>query len=124
MNTEKVDNYIQIGLLIIAFASVFSPVIVTIINSIHDTHLKKLENINKVKQEVLSEFSKNVTSLFGSQYYETEFYQSLNKVYIYFNVDEKLINKLITDASKMNNVEFNKLVNQVIRDLSKQLKYK
>jgi len=124
LNTEKVDNYIQIGLLIIAFASVFSPVIVTIINSIHDTHLKKLENINKVKQEVLSEFSKNVTSLFGSQYYETEFYQSLNKVYIYFNVDEKLINKLITDASKMNNVEFNKLVNQVIRDLSKQLKYK
>ena len=94
MNTDKIDNYIQICLLIIAFASVFSPVIVTIINSIHDTHVRKLENINKAKQDVLSEFSKNVTSLFGSQYFEAEFYQSLNKLYIYFNVDEKLINKL------------------------------
>lgn len=124
MNTDKIDNYIQIGLLIIAFASVFSPVIVTIINSIHDTHVRKLENINKVKQDVLSEFSKNVTSLFGSQYFEAEFYQSLNKLYIYFNVDEKLINKLLTDHKGMNNIEFNKLVSQIISDLSKQLKYK
>lgn len=124
MNTDKIDNYIQIGLLIIAFASVFSPVIVTIINSIHDTHVRKLENINKAKQDVLSEFSKNVTSLFGSQYFEAEFYQSLNKLYIYFNVDEKLINKLLTEHKGMNNIEFNKLVSQIIYDLSKQLKYK
>ena len=124
MNTDKIDNYIQIGLLIIAFASVFSPVIVTIINSIHDTHIRKLENINRAKQDVLSEFSKNVTSLFGSQYFEAEFYQSLNKLYIYFNVDEKLINKLLTEHKGMNNIEFNKLVSQIIYDLSKQLKYK
>ena len=124
MNTDKIDNYIQIGLLIIAFASVFSPVIVTIINSIHDTHVRKLENIDKAKQDVLSEFSKNVTSLFGSQYFEAEFYQSLNKLYIYFNVDEKLINKLLTEHKGMNNIEFNKLVSQIIYDLSKQLKYK
>lgn len=124
MNTDKIDNYIQIGLLIIAFASVFSPVIVNIINSIHDTHVRKLENINKAKQDVLSEFSKNVTILFGSQYFETEFYQSLNKLYIYFNVDEKLINKLLTEHKGMNNIEFNKLVSQIIYDLSKQLKYK
>ena len=40
------------------------------------------------------------------------------------NSDEKLINKLLTEHKGMNNIEFNKLVSQIIYDLSKQLKYK
>lgn len=123
MDSSKIDNYIQFGLLIITLVSIFSPIIVTVLNNRYNYKIKKLETVCKIKQEVLSKFSKNVILMFGSNYLEQDFYESLNMLYIYFEVDDSLIAKIIANDYK-DILEFQKDITKLMKALSKQLKYK
>lgn len=123
MNNDVIANYIQIGLLIITFASVFSPVIVTILNNLHDTKIRKLELNSKTKQDVLNQFSKSVIKEFNSNFINHDFRNALNMLYVYFDVDDKLIEN-ITSGKHKNVNEFQNDVTKLMKKLSKQIEYK
>ena len=120
MPSDVIDNYIQLGLLVIAVASVFSPVIVTILNNHHNYKVKKLDSINTTKQEVLANFCKTIMKMFNSQYLHRDFYENLNLLYIYFNVDETLVNRIITEDYKDIH-QYQKDVTKLMKSLSKQV---
>ena len=118
-----IDNYIQIGLLIITITSVFSPVIVTLLNNIHDTKIKKLELNSAIKKEVLSEFALHVSRQFNSEFVNEHFRKSLNLLYVYFDVDDDLINQLLENKFSHIN-QFQSVVTSLMKKLSKQIKDK
>ena len=108
---------------IIAVASFMSPVIVTLLNNRHDYKLRKLEVDSKIKQEVLSKFALTVTKNFKDNFVHDDFQESLNLLYVYFDIDDKLIDNII--VKKHNNLnDFQKDVNILMRNLSKQIKTK
>lgn len=120
MSNDAINNYIQLGLLVISVASIISPVIVTLINNRHNYKVKKLESINNVKQQVLANFSKTIMKMYNSQYEHRDFHESLNLLYVYFTVDDVLINKILT--SKYANIyDFQKDVSKLMKSLSKQI---
>lgn len=123
MKDLTIDNYIQIGLLIITITSVFSPVIVTLLNNIHDTKIKKLELNSAVKKEVLSEFALHVSRQFNSEFVNEHFRKSLNLLYVYFDVDDDLINQLLENKFSHIN-QFQSVVTSLMKKLSKQIKDK
>lgn len=108
---------------IIAAASFLSPVIVTLINNHHDYKIKKLEFDSKIKQEVLSKFALTVTKEFGSPFVHNDFQESLNLLYVYFDVDDKLINNILYKEHDNIN-DFQKDVTKFMKYLSKQIKSK
>lgn len=123
MSDTEFANYINLGLLIITFTSTFAPVIVTIINNIHDTNVKRLESNNKFKHEVLSNFSLSVTKIFSNHFVNQDFHRDLNLLYIYFNVDNNLINRIMTHEYK-DIYDFQNDVTKLMIKLSKQIKCK
>lgn len=123
MSDAEFANYINLGLLIITFTSTFAPVIVTIINNIHDTNVKRLESNNKFKHEILSNFSLSVTKNFSNHFVNNDFHRDLNLLYIYFNVDNNLINRIITHKYK-DIYDFQNDVTKLMIKLSKQIKCK
>lgn len=108
---------------IIAVASFMSPVIVTLLNNRHNYKVKKLEIDSKVKQDVLSQFSLTVTKEFKNKLVHDDFQQSLNLLYVYFDVDDDLINK-ITTTNYQDLHQFQKDVTKLMISLSKQIKSK
>ena len=123
MNNEIIANYIQIGLLIITFASIISPVFVTLLNNIHDGRIRKIDINNKIKQNILKEFAENINYLNGYTNIGLDYYRSLNLLNIYFDVDNELIEHISSTQYK-NNVDFQKDVTKLMKKLSKQIKYK
>ncbi len=123
MSDTEFANYINLGLLIITFTSTFAPVIVTIINNIHDTNVKRLESNNKFKHEILSNFSLSVTKNFSNHFVNNDFHRDLNLLYIYFNVDNNLINRIMTHKYK-DIYDFQNDVTKLMIKLSKQIKCK
>ena len=108
---------------VIAAASIFSPVIVTLLNNHHDYKVKKLENNSKIQQEILSNFTKYVEYLHGFTHISEATYQYANLLYIYFDVNDELMDKLF-NTKFPNHEEFRKAVMELIKDLSKQIKSK
>ena len=124
MNNLTIDNYIQIGLLIITIVSVLSPTIATIINSIHDTNIKKLEINSKIKQEILNSFAEKINYLNGYSSIALEFYKYLNLLNIYFDdVDNEFI-EYIAKTQYKGDIAFQRDVNKLMQTLAKQVKYK
>lgn len=118
----NVSDYIQIGLLIIAFTTTLAPVIVTILSNIHNSRIRKLEIISEVQQKLLSEFSKQSTRHLNENYFVKEFYDSVNLLYAYFEVNDELLNNVIN--SKGNVKTFQIAMSIFMKDLSKQIKCK
>ena len=116
-----IDNYIQIGLLIITLVSVVSPTIATILNNIHDTKIKKLQKDIDIKQEILREFSQNIVYLHGYETAGTEFYKYLNLLNIYFDVDNELLDHIM-NTNYSSQKEFQKDVTKFIKKISIQVK--
>ena len=56
MTDISLNDYIQIGLLIIAIISILSPIIVSIINNIYNYNVKKLDMYELQKREILQNF--------------------------------------------------------------------
>ena len=108
---------------IIALTSLASPIITTIINNKHNLKLKKLEYNSSIKQEILKNFASSINSLFCEQYFDSEFHKDLNLLYIYFDVDETLLNKII-NTTYTNSKDFQKDVSELMKSLSKQIKSK
>lgn len=108
---------------IIALTSLASPIITTIINNKHDLEIKKLEHNSNIKQEVLKNFALSINSLFNEQYFDAEFHKDLNLLYIYFDVDETLLNAIIVTKYTDWRV-FQKDVALLMKSLSKQIKSK
>lgn len=120
MENVNLNNYIQIGLLIITFVSLLSPVFVALINNHHNYKIKKLEISSSTKQEVLKQFALSVNLEFVTKSYKASFRQDLNLLYVYFDVNDKLVNKLLnTDYENVN--DFQNDVIKLMKDLSKQL---
>ena len=122
MNNFNISDYIQIGLLIIAFTTTFVPAIITVINNIHNSRMRKLEIISEIQQNLLSEFSKQSTRYLENNHFVREFYDSINLLYVYFEVDDKLLEDVIN--SKINRKTFQIAMANFMKDLSKQIKSK
>jgi len=123
MSDNEIANYINLGLLIIALTSTFAPIIVTIINNIHDTNIKKLEINSKIKQEILSNFAASINYLNGDLTLGAEFYKNLNLLNIYFDLNNEAITN-IANTSYSDDFDFQEDVTQLMKDLSKQIKNK
>lgn len=123
MSDNEIANYINLGLLIIALTSTFAPIIVTIINNIHDTNIKKLEINSKIKQEILSNFAASINYLNGDLTLGAEFYKNLNLLNIYFDLNNEAITN-IANTSYSDDFDFQEDVTQLMKDLSKQIKSK
>lgn len=111
MNTDVI-------MCIIALCAIASPVIVSFMNNKHDYAIRKLDMINKVKQNVLSDFAKHALGHWDT--ITTSFYSALNQLYIYFEVDEKLL-KNITEKHHSNINEYQDDVSKFMKSLSKQI---
>lgn len=122
-NSFTIDNYIQIGLLLIAIISIASPIIVSLITSWHDSNIKKLEIDSKIKQEVLKDFTDKVAYLNNYTVSSFDFYKSLYLLNVYFDVDNDLIEQM-AKTKYDDNISFQKDVNILMKKLSKQIKYK
>ena len=119
----NLSDWSNIGLLIITFVSIFAPVVVSIINNIHDSKVRKMEINSKIKQDVLYQFSKTIVKEFNPEYVNSDFRQALNLLNIYFNVDNHLVKKIIT--TKYENInDFQNDVTALMKKLSTQVKYK
>lgn len=117
------SDWSNIGLLIITFVSIFAPIVVSIINNVHDYRVRKMEMNSKIKQEILSQFSKTILKEFNSDFVHADFRQSLNLLNIYFDVDNNLVDKIIsTKYSHIN--DFQADVTKLMKKLSVQVKYK
>lgn len=123
MTDNEIANYINLGLLIIALTSTFAPIIVTIINNIHDTNIKKLEINSKIKQEILSNFAASINYLNGDFTLGAEFYKNLNLLNIYFDFNNEAITN-IANTSYSDVLDFQEDVTELMKDLSKQIKNK
>ena len=108
---------------IIAVASFLSPVIVTLFNNHHDYKVRKLEIDSKIKQEILSNFAKYIEQLYGYEFICEETYQYTRLIYTYFDVNDKLMNKLF-NSKFTNHEDFRKATLELMKDLSKQIKSK
>lgn len=122
MNNFNISDYIQIGLLIIAFTTTFVPAIITVINNMHNSHMRKLEIVSEVQQNLLSEFSKQSTRYLNDNYFVKEFYTSVNLLYAYFEVNDKLLDDVINSKGNVKNFQI--AMSIFMKDLSKQIKCK
>ena len=111
MNTDVI-------MCIIALSAIISPIIVAFLNNQHDYKIRKLDMIIKVKQEVLSDFAKNAINNFDTN--SISFYASLNKLYIYFEINEKLL-KDITEKQHNTIYEYQDAVAKFMKNLSEQI---
>lgn len=120
MQDISFNDYVQIGLLIITVISLLSPIAVAIINNYHNYRVKKLEINSGVKQEILKNFALSVNMEFITKSYKAKFRQDLNLLYVYFDVNDKLVNKILNTDYK-NAKEFQDDVIKLMKELSKQI---
>ena len=121
LNTNEL---VQIGLLIIAIAGIISPVIVSVVNNIYNYRIQKLESISKVKQNILEKFSYYINQRYGcSTYDKDELFRYVNLLYIYFDVDDNLLFKILFSEYDKEEL-FQEDVRKFFKKLSKQVKYK
>lgn len=120
MNDISISDYIQIGLLIITIISLISLIIVALINNSHNYKIKKLESNNQIKQEILKNFALSVNMEFASNSFKAKFRQDLNLLYIYFKVNDKLVNKIL-DTDYNNVKDFQTDVTKLMKELAKQI---
>ncbi len=102
--------------------SLLSPIITAKINNRHQYKMKLLDINSKLKQDILSEFSKQAIRFLNENYFVKEFYDSLNMLYVYFEINEDLLENVIT--SKGNIKSFQLAMANFMKDLSKQIKCK
>lgn len=120
MDNISISDYIQIGLLLITIISLLSPILVAIINNSYNYKVKKLELNSQAKQDILKNFALSVNMEFITKSYKAKFRQDLNLLYIYFDVDDKLVNKILNTDYK-NVKDFQNDVTKLMKDLSKQI---
>ena len=108
----------QTILCVITVCTVVSPILVALFNNIHDYKIKKLEFVFKAKQDALVEFAAAIIK--NHDINSTAFYQALNKLYIYFDVDDELVQELI----KNNHLKldlYQKNATKLMKKLAKQV---
>lgn len=127
LNLEQFSYVIAIILLI---ASIISPIVTAIINNKYQLDLKKLDIYEDAKRKSLSEFiiacekymlsSSQVSSGVCSEYYS-----SINNLYIYFEIsDYSIFTNLEQTLKKQNVINSNHELTKIIQVLSKQIKKK
>lgn len=106
---------------ILLIASIISPIVTTLINNKHQLKLKKLEIFEIQKRNVLEEFiacsSKRMTGSFSPSQL-SDFYNSLNKLYIYFSNIPETANSLIS----LSDEKFTNELTNIVVTLGKQIK--
>lgn len=107
-------------LCIIALSAIISPVLVTFMNNSHDYAVRRLELITKNKQDILYNFSKAVNQDFKNNDNVLRLFQAINLLYIYFDVNDKLLEEITDNCSKKQQ-PFDEDVINFIKDLSKQI---
>ena len=109
---------------IIALTSLASPIIIALVNNNHDFKVKELEINSKIKQEILEKFSYYINQKYKYNIVEElELYKNVNLLYIYFEIDEVLLNKILNNHYTEEN-DFRRDVAIFMKRLSKQIKYK
>lgn len=129
MTDISLNDYIQIGLLIIAIISILSPIIVSIINNIYNYNVKKLDMYELQKREILQNFINVAIECFkydNDWRQNKEFVKSLYSLQLYFkSADDKLIkeiNQAMENYSDKNKFQTSFVI--VISRLSKEIKKK
>lgn len=107
-------------LCIISLSAIISPVLVAFLNNWHDYLIKKLENITKVKQDVLSKFANVAFNNWSSDGFNKDFYNALNLLYIYFDIDDELVSNIIENIPN-NAVDYQEELAKFMKSLSKQI---
>ena len=123
---EKTFNYIMNNLstIVLCFVSIItaiSPIITAIINNRHTTKIKELEMYEVAKQQSLQDFVDNCCSYFScpsDNNLKIKVLSSMHKLLIYFDIDKYLQNNILEAINQGKN----KLLNEVILNLSKQVK--
>lgn len=120
MDNVSIADYTQLGLFIITIISLLSPIAVALINNSHNYKIKELELSNQVKQEILKNFALSVNMEFATNSFKAKFRQDLNLLYVYFKVNDRLVNKILETDYK-NVKDFQNDVTKLMKDLAKQI---
>lgn len=121
MTPEEIDNYIQLGLLILTAISLISPIIVTLMNHHYDFKIRKFEYSAKIKQEALSNFANHSMDRYNDN--KANFYAALAQLYAYFDIDDTKANQLLYDAYPSINI-YHMAVIEFIKSVRDQLSNK
>ncbi len=108
---------------IIALCAIISPIITTAINNHHQSAMKKIEFYELAKRESLNKFINSFALYFHNPKnakIKEDAISSMHSLLIYFTID-KTLQLLILEAF---NQKKNKLLNQAIIELSKQIEKK
>lgn len=112
--------------IITAIATTVPQIVVNIINNKHQLKLKQYELRKTIYQKVVDEFIENVTNCMDdynglSTKQSINFYQSINKIQIYFpKLDKKLIDNLVQNIQKDDDT-IEKTLKPIVKELSKLL---
>lgn len=121
MKDLTMDNYIQLGLMLISVISIVSPIIVSVIDNIYQFKIKKFENYDLSKIKALETFAQNAgTHIYaGVGSTEKELLNSLYGLLPYFSISKEDLDKFSHINSQE---EYINSVQDLIFKLSKQLK--
>lgn len=112
--------------IITAIATTVPQIVVNIINNKHQLKLKQYELRKTIYQKVVDEFIENVTNCMDdynglSTKQSINFYQSINKIQIYFpKLDKKLIDNLVQNIQKDDDT-IEETLKPIVKELSKLL---
>lgn len=126
-NTFNWNTFSCIFAIVIGIIAFVSPVITVIINNYHQTKIKKLDMYEEAKRTALSDFIKACENymLCGNLIENkicSEYYASINRLYIYFNItDDSVFQKLEETLKKMNIINSNHELTNIVQVLSKQI---
>lgn len=106
---------------ILGLSAIVSPIVTAIINNCHQTKIKKIEIYELSKQNSLTKFINDFSLYFSNPSDSTirnNALSSMHSLLIYFDIEDTLQLKILESF----NQQKNKLLNEVIIELSKQIK--
>lgn len=129
-------DYIQLGLLIITFASVLSPILVSIIDNIFKIKIKNIDNYHIEKRKALNEFINSVIKCINTINLNDKeiepnieflksYYKASNNLLLYFpKIDSKKFEKLNDSVRTGRRSKILNDSESLIKELSKYVKKK
>lgn len=111
---------------ILGVAAIISPICVAIINNHYQLKLKQFESFELSQRKVLETFSQKSGEHFAKNngYSTSDFLSSLYSLLPYFKISDKEIKSIISSTAKNDFENLNNKVNELIIELSKQIKPK
>lgn len=121
MKDLNMDNYIQLGLMLISVISIVSPIIVSVIDNNYQFKIKKFENYDLSKIKALETFTQNAgTHIYaGAGSTAKALLNSLYGLLPYFSISKEDLDKFSHINSQE---EYINSVQDLIFKLSEQLK--